>query len=93
MERLGKVWPSPLKNIDNLYLYAMKRKAVRKKGRKTAGKRGRVSERIAKLKLPKPIEKRVLEETDNPEEVQVVTRRNGPLVVVKGKTVGAWLDL
>lgn len=83
-------WPLLLKTIDILHIYAMKRKQV-KKGRK-AGKR-RVPRQIARLRLPKPIEERVSQETDNPADVNVATRGNDPIVYVKGKAVGAWIDL
>ncbi|MEM4416247.1 MAG: hypothetical protein QXH32_09850 [Candidatus Caldarchaeum sp.] len=71
----------------------MKRKTVGKKGRKKAGRRRKVPKKIAKLKLPKPIEERVAKETDNPADVQVLTHGSDPVVYVKGKTVGAWVDL
>jgi len=73
----------------------MKRKQAKKgrKVRKKAGKRRKTPERIARLKLPKPIEERVSQETDNPEDVRVTTQGNDPVVYVKGKVVGAWIDL
>lgn len=72
----------------------MKRKGVKgRKASKKAGKRRKTPEGIARLKLPKPIEERVSQETDNPEDVRVTTQGNDPVVYVKGKVVGAWIDL
>lgn len=66
-----------------------KRKGKVKRGRSVGGKTA-----IERLRLPKPIERRVLMETNDPSDVRIIRATpNDPVVVVKGKTVGAWLDL
>ena len=68
------------------------KKAGRKKVRKTKVKAKRKT-RIPKM--PKPLEKRVaLEKPEKPEDVKVIEPIAGdPIVQVRGKTVGAWIDL
>lgn len=63
---------------------------VRGRGNKRVVKRRNP---IAHLRLPKSLERVVLQMTDDPAKVRVITRNNDPIVVVDGKVVGGWLDL
>jgi len=70
------------------------KKAGRKKVRKTKVKAKRKTG-VKIPKMPKPLEKRVaLEKPEKPEDVRVIEPITGdPIVQVRGKTVGAWIDL
>ena len=70
------------------------KKAGRKKVRKTKVKAKRKTG-VKIPKMPKPLEKRVaLEKPEKPEDVRVIEPIIGdPIVQVRGKTVGAWIDL
>jgi hypothetical protein len=69
---------------------------MRKKA-KTRSKKTRKSSGRQKVKLPdmpKPLKERVLKEKpEKPSDVQVVTEGSDPVVWVRGKVVGAWIDL
>jgi hypothetical protein len=44
--------------------------------------------------MPKPLKERVLKEKpEKPSDVQVITKGLDPVVRVRGKVVGAWIDL
>jgi len=53
--------------------------------------------RVGLPKMPKPLRRRVLQEKpEKPDDVRVIEPRNSngdPIVQVRGKTVGAWIDL
>jgi hypothetical protein len=68
-----------------------------KKKAKTGSKKKRKGSGRQKIKLqdmPKPLKERVLKEKpEKPSDVQVVTEGSDPVVWVRGKVVGAWIDL
>jgi|GEM_PF-2303117 len=77
--------------------------AGRRKGRaKRGGKTGKRVRKVGKVeaslpRMPKPLRERVMQERpEKPEDVRVIEPPNGngdPIVQVRGKTVGAWIDL
>ena len=68
-----------------------------KKKAKTRSKKKRKGGGRQKIKLPdmpKPLKERVLKEKpEKPSDIQVVTEGSDPVVWVRGKVVGAWIDL
>jgi hypothetical protein len=68
-----------------------------KKKAKTGSKKKRKGSSRQKVKLPdmpKPLKERVLKEKpEKPSDVQVITKGLDPVVRVRGKVVGAWIDL
>jgi hypothetical protein len=68
-----------------------------RKKTKTGSKKKRKGSSSQKIKLPdmpKPLKERVLKEKpEEPSDVQVVTEGSDPVVWVRGKVVGAWIDL
>jgi hypothetical protein len=68
---------------------------VRKKA-KTGSKKKRKGggQKIKLPDMPKPLKERVLKEKpEKPSDVQVVAEGLDPVVRVRGKVVGAWIDL
>jgi hypothetical protein len=66
-----------------------KAKTRSKKTRKGSGRR-----RIRLPDMPKPLKERVLKEKpEKPSDVKVITEGSDPVVRVRGKVVGAWIDL
>jgi hypothetical protein len=71
---------------------------VRKKARTWVKKarKGGSRQRIRLPDMPKPLKERILKEKpEKPSDVQIISdaRRADPVVRVKGKVVGAWIDL
>jgi hypothetical protein len=66
-----------------------KAKTRSKKTRKDSGRR-----RVKLPDMPKPLKERVLKEKpEKPSDVQIITEGSDPVVWVRGKVVGAWIDL
>jgi hypothetical protein len=68
---------------------------TRKKAKTGSKKKRKGSRQKIKLPdMPKPLKERVLKEKpEKPSDVQVVTEGSDPVVWVRGKVVGAWIDL
>jgi len=70
----------------------MTRQKAKTRSKKTRKGSGR--QRIKLPDMPKPLKERVLKEKpEKPSDVQVVTEGSDPVVWVRGKVVGAWIDL
>ena len=70
----------------------MTRKKAKIRSKKTRKGSGR--QRIKLPDMPKPLKERVLKEKpEKPSDIQVVTEGSDPVVRVRGKVVGAWIDL
>jgi len=70
----------------------MTRKKAKTRSKKTRKGSGR--QRIRLPDMPKPLKERVLKEKpEKPSDVQIITEGSDPVVWVRGKVVGAWIDL
>jgi hypothetical protein len=70
----------------------MTRKKVKTRSKKTRKGSGR--RRVKLPDMPKPLKERVLKEKpEKPSDVQVITEGSDPVVRVRGKVVGAWINL
>ena len=70
----------------------MTRKKAKIRSKKT--RKGSSRQKIKLPDMPKPLKERVLKEKpEKPSDVQVVTEGSDPVVRVRGKVVGAWIDL
>jgi hypothetical protein len=70
----------------------MTRKKAKTRSKKVGKSSGR--QRMKLPDMPKPLKERVLKEKpEKPSDVQVVTEGSDPVVWVREKVVGAWIDL
>jgi hypothetical protein len=70
----------------------MTRKKAKTRSKKTRKSSGR--QKVKLPDMPKPLKERVLKEKpEKPSDVQVITKGLDPVVRVRGKVVGAWIDL
>jgi hypothetical protein len=66
-----------------------KAKTRSKKVRKSSGR-----QRMKLPDMPKPLKERVLKEKpEKPSDVQIITEGSDPVIRVRGKVVGAWINL
>jgi hypothetical protein len=69
----------------------MTRKKAKTRSKKTRKGSGR--QKIKLPDMPKPLKERVLKEKpEKPSDVQVIAKGLDPVVRVRGKVVGAWID-
>jgi hypothetical protein len=69
----------------------MTRKKAKTRSKKTRKSSGR--QKVKLPDMPKPLKERVLKEKpEKPSDVQVIAKGLDPVVRVRGKVVGAWID-
>jgi hypothetical protein len=57
-------------------------------------RKGSGRQRIKLPDMPKPLKERVLKEKpEKPSDVQIITEGSDPVIRVRGKVVGAWINL
>ncbi|MEM4342573.1 MAG: hypothetical protein QXF97_08535 [Candidatus Caldarchaeum sp.] len=72
----------------------MSRKKTKTKTRRTGRKKGAKIIRDRVKNMPKPIREKVQLQAETPEDIDVIEPARGdPIVRVKGKTIGAWVDI
>ncbi len=74
---------------------AMTKKKTKTKARKSGRKKGGAKSVKEKVRnMPKPIREKVLKIAEKPEDIAIVEPAAGdPIVHVRDKTVGAWVDI